>query len=44
MKLEFLAEGNRLDVEMAQQADMTRSRAAALIREGCVSVNGKTAD
>ena len=44
MKLEFLAEGNRLDVEMAQQADMTRSRAAALIKEGCVSVNGKTAD
>lgn len=44
MKLEFLAEGSRLDVEMAQQGNMTRSRAATLIKDGCVFVNGKKAD
>lgn len=44
MKLEFLAEGSRLDVEMVQQGNMTRSRAATLIKDGCVFVNGKKAD
>ncbi len=42
--MEFLATGNRLDVEMAQQGQMTRSRAAALIKEGCVTLDGKRAD
>ncbi len=44
MILEFLATGERLDVDIAAQADMTRSRAAALIKEGCVTVNGKKAE
>lgn len=30
----------RLDVFAAEAADITRSRAGALIREGCVLVNG----
>lgn len=33
--------GVRLDVLLAEQAQITRSRAGALIREGCVSVNGQ---
>ena len=34
---------SRLDVFVAQQADITRSRSAALIDSGYVTVNGKTA-
>lgn len=44
MTLEILANGERLDVVMAAQGEMTRSRAAALIKEGCVMVGGKKAD
>ncbi|MBO7385565.1 MAG: rRNA pseudouridine synthase, partial [Clostridia bacterium] len=33
-------EGGRLDVFLSQAADITRSRAGALIREGRAKVNG----
>ncbi len=32
--------GERLDVFLAREADVTRSRAGALIREGAARVNG----
>ena len=35
-------ENIRLDVYVAEIADVTRSRAASIIEEGKVSVNGKT--
>ena len=41
MNYEFTATGKRLDVEVAENCDVTRSRAASLIKEGHVSVNGK---
>lgn len=44
MTYEFISNGNRLDVEIAENCEMTRSRAAALIKEGCVTVKGKPAD
>ena len=44
MTYKFTASGNRLDVEMAENCEMTRSRAASLIKDGCVAVNGKTAE
>lgn len=44
MKHEFTASGKRLDVEMAENCDITRSRAASLIKEGCVSCEGKAMD
>jgi len=34
--------GERLDVRLAREAELTRSRAERLIREGYVAVNGKT--
>ena len=34
-------EGGRLDVFLAQRANLTRSRAGNLIREGCARVNGE---
>ncbi|MCL2544887.1 MAG: RluA family pseudouridine synthase [Clostridia bacterium] len=37
------AEGFRLDVFLAGRAGLTRSRAAKLIEEGCVSVDGRRA-
>ena len=33
----------RIDVFTSEIADITRSRAAALIADGCVTVNGKKA-
>lgn len=44
MKQEFEASGKRLDVEISEHCDITRSRAAALIKDGCVLCCGKTAD
>lgn len=44
MKCEFYASGKRLDVEIAENCDVTRSRAAGLIKDGMVSVHGKTTD
>lgn len=42
MTYEFTAVGNRLDVEVSENCDMTRSRAASLIKDGCVCADGKT--
>ena len=39
---EFTADGDRLDVALSRDGELSRSRAAALIREGRVTVNGKT--
>lgn len=40
-RVEFTADRpERLDVLLSEQADITRSRAAALIREGCATVSG----
>jgi len=39
---EFTGDGERLDVVLSRDGEITRSRAAALIKEGCVRVNGKT--
>lgn len=36
-------ESRRLDVFLAENAELTRSYAATLIADGCVTVNGKTA-
>ncbi len=44
MNIEFASKGGRLDVEIAENGEMTRSRAAALIKDGFVSIDGKTAD
>lgn len=44
MKFEFAATGKRLDVEVAEHCDVTRSRASALIKDGCVLVAGKAAE
>lgn len=44
MKREFTASGKRLDVEIAENCDITRSRAASLIKEGCVSCEEKAMD
>lgn len=38
---EWIADGDRLDVILSRDGELTRSRAAALIKEGCVTVNGK---
>lgn len=38
---EFTGDGERLDVLLSGDGEITRSRAAALIKEGCVQVNGK---
>lgn len=44
MTHEFMANGGRLDVEVAENCGITRSRAASLIKEGCVLAAGKKAD
>lgn len=44
MKFEFTASGKRLDVEISENCDVTRSRAAGLIKNGCVFVAGKATD
>lgn len=41
MTREFVGNGERLDVILSQNGEITRSRAANLIKEGCVRVNGK---
>ena len=38
----FKGTGDRLDVLLSADGEISRSRAAALIRDGCVTVNGKT--
>ena len=40
--IEFTADGTRLDVLLSRDGTLSRSRAADLIREGAVTVNGKT--
>lgn len=40
----FTGDGDRLDVILSRDGEISRSRAAALIREGCVTVNGRTED
>lgn len=44
MTRELMATGERLDVELARDGAVTRSRAAALIREGRVQVDGRVED
>ena len=39
---EYTGDGERLDVLLSRGGEISRSRAAALIREGCVAVGGKT--
>lgn len=39
--LEYIADGTRLDVLLTKDGTLSRSRAADLIREGAVTVNGK---
>ena len=41
MTREYVGDGDRLDVTLSRDGELTRSRAAALIREGQVQVNGK---
>lgn len=41
MKREYIADGSRLDVVLSRDGELSRSRAASLIREGCVFVRGK---
>ena len=41
---EFTGDGDRLDTLLSKDGEISRSRAAALIKEGCVTVDGKTAD
>jgi len=40
--LDYIADGSRLDVLLSGDGALSRSRAADLIREGAVTVNGKT--
>lgn len=44
MNYEFTAAGGRLDVEITNHCELSRSRAAALIKDGCVLVDDKLAD
>ncbi|MBO7411600.1 MAG: RluA family pseudouridine synthase [Ottowia sp.] len=41
MTREYKGSGERLDVILSRGGEITRSRAAALIREGCVKIGGK---
>ena len=41
-QLELIADGTRLDVLLSKDGTLSRSRAADLIREGAVTVNGRT--
>ena len=38
--LTFTADGRRLDVLLSEQSDLTRSRVAALMEEGHVTLDG----
>ncbi len=38
---EYTGDGDRLDVTLSRDGELSRSRAAALIREGCVTVDGR---
>ena len=44
MILSFTGDGDRLDVALSKSGEISRSRAAALIREGRVTVGGKRED
>ena len=44
MTRQFTGDGERLDVTLSREGELSRSRAAALIREGRVTVNGRTED
>ncbi len=44
MTREFAGNGERLDVTLSKDGELSRSRAAALIKEGSVTVNGRTED
>lgn len=37
----FTGDGDRLDVLLSRDGEISRSRAAALIKDGCVTVNGR---
>ncbi|MBR1585324.1 MAG: RluA family pseudouridine synthase [Clostridia bacterium] len=39
---EFTGDGERLDVLLSRDGEISRSRAAKLIKDGCVTVNGRT--
>jgi len=41
MILSYKGDGDRLDVLLSRDGKLSRSRAAALIRDGCVTVNGR---
>lgn len=41
MILSYKGDGDRLDVLLARDGELSRSRAAALIKDGCVTVNGR---
>ena len=41
-RIECLADGRRLDVQLAEASGLTRSRVAALMAEGQVTVDGRT--
>ena len=38
---EYVGDGERLDVVLSRDGEISRSRAAALIREGCVQLDGR---
>ena len=44
MTRELTGDGERRDVSLSRDGELSRSRAAALIREGRVTVNGKRLD
>lgn len=41
---EYTGNGERLDTLLSENGEISRSRAAALIKDGCVTVDGKAAD
>ena len=44
MTRQYTGDGERLDVTLSRDGELSRSRAAALIKEGRVTVNGKMSD